>query len=135
MRGERHLTRPQQYALVYSRGGSWASESVVMKALPNGLPLSRHGLSVSKRVGNAVTRNKVKRRLREIMRQAPVKPGWDMVFIARPAAARADYAGLKAAVEKLLVRARLLVVDRGPGPEAEVTAGSTTARGPIDEGT
>jgi len=96
---------------------------VVIKALPNGLSLSRYGLSVSKRVGNAVTRNRVKRRLREIWRITPVKPGCDVVFIVRPAAAEADYAGLKRAVEGLLSRARLLATDEEPGSRAEVITG------------
>ena len=125
MRGEQYLTKPQQYALVYSKGSSWASKSVVMKALPNGLSLSRYGLSVSKRVGNAVMRNRVKRRLREILRIMPVKPGCDIIFIARPAAANANYAGLMRSVEGLLSRARLLATDEEHGSRAGVIAGNT----------
>ncbi len=108
MRGEEYLTKPEQYTLVYSKGSSWASSLLVMKALPNGLALSRCGFSVSKRVGKAVTRNRVKRLLREILRLTPIKPGWDVIFIARPAAATADYANLGKSVERLLSRAQLL---------------------------
>jgi len=124
MRGEEYLTKPQQYALVYSKGSSWVSNLVVMKALPNGLTLSRCGLSVSKRVGKAVTRNRVKRLLREILRIMPLKAGWDIIFIVRPAAATADYAGLRRSVEGLLSRARLLETDGEHGFLAEVKAGS-----------
>ena len=108
MRGERYLTKPEQYALVYSQGRTWRDGLVVMKVLPNGLTLCRYGLSVSKRVGKAVTRNRVKRLLREILRLKPLEPGWDIVFIARPLAATVDYGGLEKSIGDLLSRAQLL---------------------------
>ena len=123
MRGEEYLTKPQQYALVYRKGSSRVSDLVVMKALPNGLTLSRYGFSVSKRVGKAVTRNRVKRLLREILRIMPLKSGWDIVFIARAAAATAGFSSLKNSVEGLLSRAGLLATDEEPGFLAEVKAG------------
>ena len=109
MRGEENLTKQTQYTLVYDEGRSWVSSLLVMKALPNGLALSRYGFSVSRQVGKAVVRNKVKRWLREILRVTPLKPGWDIVFIARPSTATTNYAELKKSAEGLLSRARLLM--------------------------
>ena len=108
MKGEEYLTKPAQYALVYNNGRSWISDLVVMKVLPNGLTLYRFGFSVSKRIGKAATRNRVKRRLREILRLAPIEPGWDIIFIARPPAANTNYANLKKSIADLLSRAKLL---------------------------
>jgi ribonuclease P protein component len=79
-----------------------------MKAVPNGLSLSRYGFSVTKRVGKAVQRNRLRRLLREIMRLQSLRPGWDIVFIARSVAVNADYHQLERAVTELLARAQLL---------------------------
>ena len=107
MRREQRLTQNSQYVTVYSQGKSWANSLLVMRALPNGLEWSRFGLSVSKRVGKAVVRNRVKRVLRECVRLSLWKPGWDVVFIARAAASTGDYHEVRRAMDDLAQRARL----------------------------
>jgi len=92
---------------VYKSGKAWVDNFIVIKALPNELEFSRYGFSVAKEVGKAVVRNRVRRLLKEIARLTSVKPGWDIVFIARPAAATTDYHQLKKSMEKLLLRAHL----------------------------
>jgi len=104
----RSLTNRAQYILVYRQGKVWANSLLVMKAMPNSLSLSRYGFSVTKKVGKAVQRNHLRRLLREIMRLQSLRPGWDIVFIARSAAVNTDYHQLEMAVARLLARAQLL---------------------------
>ncbi|MBI4233029.1 MAG: ribonuclease P protein component [Chloroflexi bacterium] len=102
------LTKRSQFLLVQRRGRAYAGPFLALRALPNHLEVSRFGFSVGKGVGKAVVRNRTKRRLREIARQALVKPGWDLVLAARPAAATADFAALRSSAESLLRKAGLL---------------------------
>jgi ribonuclease P protein component len=105
------LTKRAQYQNVYGRGVGKGDRIVMIKSLANGLELSRYGFSVNKPLGKAVIRNRVRRLLKEIVRSVPIKPGWDIVFIARQGAVEADYHQLRKSVEKLLMRADLLLND------------------------
>lgn len=125
MRGEEYLTKTEQYALVYRDGSSWVSNSLVIRVLPNSLSISRYGFSVSHRVGKAVTRNRVKRLLREILRSISLQSGLDVVFIARPASASADYAALKEMVVNLLSQAHLLRSSKNTSPQGSDVAGDS----------
>jgi ribonuclease P protein component len=94
---------------VRKKGKSWANRLAVLCALPNDLGHSRFGFAVSKRIGKAVTRNLVRRRMREAvrLRRASIVSGWDMIFIARSAIVHATYAEISYAVEDLLRRSGL----------------------------
>ncbi|MDY6908139.1 MAG: ribonuclease P protein component [Chloroflexota bacterium] len=111
--GAERLKSRGRFKTVCVQGRSWASAMLVLRALPNGLGRDRYGVSVSRRVGNAVVRNRAKRLIREAARQMPTKQGWDLVFIARRPVAGADYHTVKRAVGELLARAQLL--DEGSG--------------------
>lgn len=76
----------------------------------NDAKTSRFAFMASRRVGNAVTRNRAKRLLREAVRAHlnDAKSGWDCFLIARPSTPAAPFSEVKAAVGELLMRARLL---------------------------
>jgi ribonuclease P protein component len=105
VRGERKLTRDREFQLVYAGGKSWSTREIAIRIMPNGLDFTRYGFAVGKRVGKAVVRNKVKRRLREILRLLPLSGGWDIVVIARAPAAQADYKALNGTIKSLLIKA------------------------------
>jgi len=103
------LRKRAQYKAVYESGMMRGDRLVIIKALANGLEFSRYGFSVNKSLGKAVARNRVRRILKEIVRTTRIKPGWDIVFIARSKAAGSDYHQLKKSVEKSLNQVGLLV--------------------------
>jgi len=91
-RGKRtRLTDSPDFERVYRQGTAYRGKLFSVHAFPNELGTPRLGLSVSRRVGNAVMRNAVRRRLREVFHSArPEIPGdLDLVVSARPAAAEA----------------------------------------------
>lgn len=73
----------------------------------NNLGYTRCGFSLNKKVGNAVTRNKIKRRLREIYLESydKLKPGFDMVIVAKPTAADVDFKTLRGSYYHVLKKA------------------------------
>ena len=76
---------------------------------------SRFGFSISKRVGGAVVRNRLKRRLQEILRRQQFGQAWDIVVTARPQASGASFSDTTASITRLINRLNL---DSGQGRSA-----------------
>jgi ribonuclease P protein component len=67
-------------------------------------PSARLGFTVTKKIGNAVVRNRMKRRLRALARAAMLRPGADHVLIGRAGGIEADYGTMRADLAKALAR-------------------------------
>ena len=114
MQRRQRLTGSKRFSQIHIEGSSAANRLLVIRYLANGSDFSRFGFLVSKRIGNAAQRNKVRRRLREVVRLNPVKSGWDALIIVRRGAGSANYHELKDATDNLLQRANL--VEKPPQP-------------------
>ncbi|MBF4695437.1 ribonuclease P protein component [Fusibacter ferrireducens] len=97
------LKKPSEFSKVYKRGKSFVDKYLVMYILPNKLGYTRVGLSVSKKVGNSVRRNRVKRLIRESFRLNYLSDNsYDIIFIARVRSNNADYFKIEKSMKFLL---------------------------------
>jgi len=103
------LVHRAQYDVVYRESRRRTSREFTVFLRPNGLDLSRFGWSIKKALGNAVRRNRIRRRLREIVRlhRQEIAPGWDIVIHPRSSAATAKFSALEGELLKLLPQASL----------------------------
>jgi ribonuclease P protein component len=108
------LSRSSEFERVYRHGRSTANRHLVLYAFPN--PASdepRLGLSVSRKVGGAVARNRIKRLLREAFARetGSLARGHDVVVVARPDASdlaeREGLAGIEAALSELIEKVKI----------------------------
>jgi len=108
----RHLRLRQRadFAQLRKAGVTWRHPALMISTIPNQLAHNRYGFIISKRVGSAVTRNRLRRRLRACLHHwdALLQPGHDILFITRPACAALGYHHLCDTVGDLLRRAGFL---------------------------
>lgn len=121
----------ERFQEIRRQGRSYSNQMLVLCVLPNGLPYSRFGFSVSKRIGKAVQRNLIRRRIRESLRlrMDQILPGWDLVWIARTPIQRAEYGEINAACARLLWRASLLPKAHSSGVDSTAPGGSDPENG------
>ena len=100
------LTDSPEFERVYRQGTAYRGRLFSVHAFPNEHGTPRLGLSISRKVGNAVTRNAVRRRLREVFYSciSELSGNLDLVMSARPAAAEATFEELREELSKSLGR-------------------------------
>ena len=117
MRFSKSLKLNHVFRKLYHRGDSAVSKYLVIYTRPNHLQENRIGVTVGKKLGKAVVRNRVRRRLREIYRihEQQFRPGYDIVIVARSRAVDAEFQALQTAY---LCAARKLGLLRGKDEQA-----------------
>jgi len=106
---EARIRRGKDYSQIYKKGRRLAGKYLIIFVCPNQLPRNRFGIVTSKKIGNAVVRNRAKRQLRAIIRknEAQLPPGNDVVVVARYNIKEAIFAVLERDLLRLLKRAVL----------------------------
>ena len=104
------LKKNHEFRRLYSKGKSTVASTLVCYCRRTGRNGNRVGYTVSNKIGNAVTRNRIRRRLREIYRlhERGMLPGHDIVIVARHRAAEADYHRLERDVLRSFEKLSLL---------------------------
>lgn len=103
------LRQSARFQTIRNDGRWWSHRLLALGVIANDLAESRCGYSTSKKLGDAVERNRARRRMREaVRRQWPsVQPGWDIVFAGRQPLCNADFDEIVDAVGTLLRRAHV----------------------------
>ncbi len=109
------LRSAKDFAALQRDSRSRAHPLLILRWRPNQVGHPRIGFSTGRKLGGAVVRNRVKRRIREAMRASDRRPqgAWDILVVCRPDSAAASYSQLSTALDRLLGRMR-----RDEGSEA-----------------
>lgn len=110
MQFSRSLKLNHVFRRLYRKGSSAADRYLVLYCRKNGGSENRVGLTVGVKLGHAVVRNRIRRRLREVYRlhEERFLPGWDIVVVARARAVTASYKQLERSYLALAEQAGLL---------------------------
>lgn len=96
---KQRIRKPAEFRRVFARGKRSSNSLTNVVAVANELSYLRVGLSVSRRVGSAVTRNLVKRRIRNAFANMNITGGWDVVVTAKPHSSEVSYEDLDQAIQ------------------------------------
>jgi ribonuclease P protein component len=110
------LRQAQDFQRLRATGQAYHHAWLLLSHAKGDTPHNRYGVITGKRLGNAVTRNRVRRRIKETLRllHPRLKQGYDLVLIARPAVVGQSFAAIQRIILKLCEQADLVGEDTTP---------------------
>ena len=113
------IKKKKDFEIIFKKGKSFKNKLFILRFLKNNFNQSRFGFVVSQKVSKkAVIRNKIRRRLSEIIKdnlkniQKP-ENNLDLVFISLPETAGKEFLAIKESVEELLIKAKIITKLKG----------------------
>jgi ribonuclease P protein component len=106
---DERISRGKEYKCIYNEGKRIPGQYMIVFVHKNQLPYNRFGIVTSKKIGNAVIRNRAKRQIREVIRKTlnNLRPGYDVVVVARFTMKQAVFALIESDFIRLMGKANL----------------------------
>lgn len=110
MRNFISINNNRDFMFMYRRARSLCADCLVLYYRKNKTDNLRLGITVTKKVGKAVVRNRIRRRIREVFTElsGEIPPSYDIIIVSRAKAAQCDYSEIKSALKYLLKKAELI---------------------------
>ena len=108
LKSQNRLRKRKEFAYIYRKGEKFNSDNLILYKISSKYTTPRIGFSVSNKVGKAVIRNKIKRRLREIMRENIVKiQKCNLIIVAKPSITELNFSEIKTEIQQLLSKGKV----------------------------
>lgn len=110
------IKKDSDFRRIYQKGKSFADRNLVIYYINNNVGKSRIGISISKKVGKANVRNRIRRCIKESYRlniDSKIKRGYDIVFIARVNSSNSDYKAIEKSIKYITKKANVIKKDGG----------------------
>ena len=113
MKRKNCLTRSTDIQRLKRTGISFTNPFMILIASPNNLSFSRFAIAAGRSVGNAVSRNRAKRRLRSCLEvtSKTINPGWDLIIYGRQRLLSATFNEIRIAMNEIMQKADLFTPD------------------------